>query len=242
MSSVLIDGKTGYVDTSGKLAIPAIYDDANYFYNGVALVAQNGTYKLINKTGASVSAETWQFDNTRVDYGSRNMVFYERDGKWGVAKLSSGTTTQTPAAPSLTAKPTSSVVIVDGKSIAFDSYNINDNNYFKLRDLAFTLSDSAKQFSVDYDDATKAITLTGGQPYAPVGGEMSGKGAGAKTPTPTVSKIYLDGKEVNFTAYGIEGNNYFKLRDIGQAFNFGVDWDGSTNTITIDTSKGYTPE
>jgi hypothetical protein len=71
---------------------------------------------------------------------------------------------------------------------------------------------------------------------------MTGKGAGDKTPIPTASKIYLDGKEVSFTAYTIEGNNYFKLRDVGQTFDFGVDWDGATSTIVIDTSKGYTPE
>ena len=55
----------------------------------------------------------------------------------------------------------------------------------------------------------------------------------------TSSKIYLDGKEVSFQAYNIEDNNYFKLRDIGKAFNFGVDWDGANNTIVLDTAKPY---
>lgn len=60
--------------------------------------------------------------------------------------------------------------------------------------------------------------------------------------SPTTSKIYLDGKEVTFTAYNIGGNNYFKLRDIGTAFDFGVTWDGGNSTIIIDTEVGYTPE
>ena len=71
---------------------------------------------------------------------------------------------------------------------------------------------------------------------------MTGKGDGVKTPVPTKSKIYLDGEETQFTAYHIDGNNYFKLRDIGQTFDFGVTWDGAKNTIVIDTSIGYTPE
>jgi hypothetical protein len=71
---------------------------------------------------------------------------------------------------------------------------------------------------------------------------MEGKGAGNKTAIPTTSKITLDGKEVSFTAYNIGDNNYFKLRDIGAALDFGVTWDGENNTIVIDTSKGYTPE
>jgi hypothetical protein len=73
-------------------------------------------------------------------------------------------------------------------------------------------------------------------------GEMEGKSAGDKTPTPTTSKITLDGADTSFTAYNIDGNNYFKLRDIGAAFDFGVDLDGAKNTIIIDTGKGYTPE
>jgi hypothetical protein len=37
------------------------------------------------------------------------------------------------------------------------------------------------------------------------------------------------------------GNNYFKLRDVAQLFDFGVAWDGMNNTITVDTAKAYTP-
>jgi len=146
------------------------------------------------------------------------------------------------AAGGLTATPTEATVLVDGKKVAFDAYNINGNNYFKLRDLAYTLNGTKKQFSVGWDGAKNAITLTSGESYVATGGEMAGKGSGAKTPKPTSSRIYKDGKEVQFTAYNIEDNNYFKLRDIGEAFDFGVDWDGASKTIAIDTSKGYTPE
>jgi hypothetical protein len=148
----------------------------------------------------------------------------------------------TAAAEPLTSKPTASLVLVNGAQTSFDAYNIADNNYFKLRDLAFVLSGTPKQFEVGYDDATKAITLTSGQSYTAEGGEMEGSGAGNKAANPTSSKIYLDGAEISLTAYNIGGYNYFKLRDIGQAFDFGVDWDGANNTIAIDTSKGYTPE
>ncbi|MCL1905883.1 MAG: stalk domain-containing protein, partial [Clostridiales bacterium] len=151
-------------------------------------------------------------------------------------------TTTPPPISTLTAKPTSSTVLVNGENIAFDAYNINGNNYFKLRDLAYILSGTGKQFEVSWDGVNNAIVLTSGKPYTTVGGEMTGKGAGDKTPTPTNSKIIMDGKEIQFTAYNIEGNNYFKLRDIGAAFDFGVDWDVANNTIVIDTSKDYTPE
>ena len=138
-----------------------------------------------------------------------------------------------------TAQPTQSKVLINGKNTAFDAYNINGNNYFKLRDLAYALSGTPKQFDVGWDAAKNAISLASGKPYTITGGEMASKGSGNKTASPTSSKIYLDGKEVSFTAYNIDGNNYFKLRDIGQAINFGVGWDAASNTVTIDMKTGY---
>ena len=133
-------------------------------------------------------------------------------------------------------------VMVNGKIVAFEAYNIGGNNYFKLRDLAYVLGGTEKQFEIGWDAQNNAISLTSGAPYTANGSEMQGKGAGEKIPTPTTSKIYLDGAEASFTAYHIEGNNYFKLRDVGAAFDFGVTWDGANNTIVIDTSLSYTPE
>jgi len=140
------------------------------------------------------------------------------------------------------AAPTASTVLVNGKNVAFDAYQIDGSNYFKLRDLAYTLNGTEKQFSVGWDEAANAISLVRNEPYVAVGGEMTGKGGGEATAAPTDSKILLNGFNAQFTAYNIGGNNYFKLRDIGAAINFGVDWDEENNTIAIDTSKDYVQE
>ncbi|MCL2058215.1 MAG: hypothetical protein FWH01_04030 [Oscillospiraceae bacterium] len=156
----------------------------------------------------------------------------------GTPGTSSGGTTPNGWRPqSLVASPTDSTVLIDRGPVTFDAYLIEGNNYFKLRDIAYILVDTTKQFSVDWDDERDAITLTSGLPYVPVGGEMSGKGTGNKTPMPTTSKIYLDGREVSFTAYNIDGNNYFKLRDIGRAIDFNVDW--REEMIWIETGEPY---
>ena len=44
----------------------------------------------------------------------------------------------------------------------------------------------------------------------------------ALTATPSHQTFYLDGQNVDLTAYSINGNNYVKLRDIGKAVDFGV--------------------
>jgi hypothetical protein len=141
-----------------------------------------------------------------------------------------------------TAAPSASTVYVNGVPKAFEAYNIGGNNYFKLRDLAYVLSGTEKQFSVDYDNATKAITLTSGQPYVAVGGEMAKGDGKTKTATRTSSKVYFNGKELNLTVYNIGGNNSFKLRDLMQVLDVYVGYDNATKAITLDTRKKYEPE
>lgn len=135
---------------------------------------------------------------------------------------------------------TASSVLVNGEKKNFDAYSIGGNNYFKLRDLAYVLNGTEKQFGVGWNGADNAITLTSGAAYTPVGGEMAAGSSAAPSVAPASAKVLVDGKEVSLTAYSIGGNNYFKLRDIGELFNFGVGWDGATSTITIDTTTGYT--
>ena len=49
--------------------------------------------------------------------------------------------------------------------------------------------------------------------------------------------IYVDGKQVFMTAYNIVGNNYVKLRDIGQAVGFNVYW---SDGVQVDSDAPYT--
>lgn len=51
-----------------------------------------------------------------------------------------------------------------------------------------------------------------------------------RTPHP----IYVDGQQVQMETYAINGSNYVKLRDIGQAVGFEAYWDGSAAQIISD--------
>lgn len=141
----------------------------------------------------------------------------------------------------ISAIPNRSTVLVNGQNVQFDAYTIHQNNYFKLRDLAKILSGTGKQFEVTWDGEKNAIQMCFGKPYTAVGGELAAGDGTNKTAVLNASALYLDGQPIQLTAYTIQGNNYFKLRDVGAAFDFGVDWDGANNTIVINTSKGYTP-
>lgn len=141
----------------------------------------------------------------------------------------------------LTAIPASASVTINGAPVAFQAYNINDNNYFKLRDLAAALNGSGKQFEVGWDEVNNAIGLKSKTSYTVVGGELTvPQGNTAAAAALSTARVYLDGSEINLTAYNINDNNYFKLRDIAAALDFSVVWDEGAQTIGINTSIGYT--
>lgn len=51
--------------------------------------------------------------------------------------------------------------------------------------------------------------------------------------------IYVNGIHTPMTAYAIGGNNYVKLRDIGEAVGFGVSWNSAEQRVEIDSDSPY---
>ena len=145
----------------------------------------------------------------------------------------------TAAPTNVTAAPNASKVYLNGKLIELDAYTINENNYFKLRDVASVVNGTNKQFEVVWDTSRDAINMTSNQPYTRVGGELARGDGKVKTGISNRSPIYKDGSSVTLTAYTINQNNYFKLRDLGQAFNFNVTWDTTNDSVVINTNEPY---
>ena len=52
-------------------------------------------------------------------------------------------------------------------------------------------------------------------------------------------KIIIDGKPTQIEVYSINGSNYAKIRDIGRAMDFSVEYDPLTNTVRIDSGAPY---
>ena len=62
----------------------------------------------------------------------------------------------------------------------------------------------------------------------------------ALTATPGSQIFYVNGQQVELEAYAIHGNNFVKLRDVGEAVDFNVYWDGSA--VQIESDQPYTGE
>ena len=74
-----------------------------------------------------------------------------------------------------------------------------------------------------------------------VSGPASQAAAGLMA-NPSTQRFYVNEQHISLEAYEINGSNYVKLRDIGQAVDFGVTYDAATNTVIISPDKSYEAE
>ena len=132
-----------------------------------------------------------------------------------------------------------SKVLVNGNLVDFEAYLIDNSNYFKLRDIAKVINGTNKQFNITIDSGISAIYLLSGEAYEPNGSELATGDGSQKTAYFNSWSIFKDGKRVILGAFTINGNNFFKLRDLAQIFDIGITWDAATSTIGIDTSISY---
>lgn len=143
------------------------------------------------------------------------------------------------AANALTIVPTRTkgqAVYVGSTRVYPTGYNINDNNYFKLRDVG-----KLAGFGVDWNEDTRTVEISTTRTAPELTGITDTAVTGA-TAKPTDQRITVDGQEVSMTAYKIKGNNYVKLRDIGKTINFGVSFNMTTKAVSIDPNGTYVEE
>lgn len=137
----------------------------------------------------------------------------------------------------ISATPTTAPIMVDDKEILCEAYNIEESNYFKIRDLAAALNGTGKQFQVSWNQKENAIYLTSKMAYTPVGGELSGSAKKSEKAKKSICKIYFDDVEIAVNTYQIGENNYLLLRDIASFLNMYVAWEN--NTIVIQSISQY---
>ncbi|MDR0957642.1 MAG: transglutaminase domain-containing protein, partial [Clostridiales bacterium] len=204
--------------------IDATWDSGNKWENGTKTESTGMLFrKYFDPTlvAFSVDHKIKDYDETKITNSNINSPQSSTDDSTAVAT------------------PSRNAVYVDGQRVSIGAYNINGNNFFKLRDLAYVLKDTEKKFSVIYNSRTNTIILSSGEDYTIVGGETGAVSKVDKEAVISSASVKLNGEKAKISGYTIDGNNYFKLRDIGQAFDFNVSF--SNNTVIIDTTSNYQP-
>ncbi|WP_433921149.1 subtype B tannase [Paenibacillus taichungensis] len=127
-------------------------------------------------------------------------------------------------------------VKVNNEDVAASTYEHDGSVYLKLRDLAMAVAGSDKQFEITWEPTKKTVNLVSGKSYTPNGGELAGTTSlASEQVTSKASTIYLDGQQVQLTAYMVQGNNYVKLSEAANLLNLDLVIDSTTNTVTINT-------
>jgi len=135
-----------------------------------------------------------------------------------------------------TAVPTTTSVLLDGKPVQVGTYTVDGVICFGLRDVAYMLNGTIKQFEVTYTPETNGIDLFAGLPYTAVGSEMSvGTARKSYYVRPTDPNIWMNGQKLPLESYFIYGSHYLNLYDLGKALDFGTECNAADNTATIET-------
>jgi beta-lactamase regulating signal transducer with metallopeptidase domain len=157
-----------------------------------------------------------------------------------VAAILCGAVTQNATAASDTEIVRATVNLrVDGVQYRLGAYNFERTNFVKLRDVAFLLNDSEKQFSISFDNATRQIVITTGAEYTPLGSEMQQQAETNVRAIKNSVRVMRDGELSELYAYTIGGHNYFCLRELSALLNFNVTWDSILRTVSVNTSLDY---
>ncbi|MDO5040747.1 MAG: hypothetical protein Q4D95_01510 [Peptoniphilus sp.] len=145
--------------------------------------------------------------------------------------LSSSVFAQTQAVPS------EQKVVFDEAEVDIKGYNIDGNNYYRLRDLAAVLTGSEINFNVEYDEIYNYIDITRQSKYDKQPDDLKFSDQEIKSMAESYQRTFVDGDKVIFSGYLINENNYYKLRDLGKVLGFPVSFDEDTNSVIIENKK-----
>lgn len=138
------------------------------------------------------------------------------------------------------AKVSSQSILLDGKDTDVKGYIIQDNNYFKLRDVAALLDGKDAEFNVSYDEDRSAVIITSKSDYKKTDADLTPLKDSDSDIKKSTHNVYVNGVRHSFNVYSIDGYNYFKLRELGKTIGFDVNFDEKNNKVLID-SKAIKP-
>lgn len=142
------------------------------------------------------------------------------------------------AAEPKTAELSNAKVAVNGEAIAPQAYTIDGYTYFKLRDVAKALVGTEAGFDVSWDQNARMIALQTGAAYKAQDGDTDAAEFAKKAEAHlSADPVMVNGAEATLEAYNIDGYNYFKLRDLGDAMGFEVTWDKEARMIGINSAE-----
>lgn len=223
--------KYGYLDsTTWTEIIQAQFDTTTPFSNGLAQVSLDSGCGVINTAGQFVvepiydSLIGWDAPDANYCWGFKDENVY-------VCSLNRNDMIS----------PSTCRISIGENDFQIGSYLLVDSlgggtNYVKLRDLASILNNTNAKFNVEWTNSD-GITITQGQSYKKVGGELIPKGEGLKAFSYNDGYLTINGEEITIQGITILGNNYFKIRDLAKILDLEIDYIAETDTVVFPSCQ-----
>lgn len=130
-------------------------------------------------------------------------------------------------------------ILFDGKEIdTIEAYNIEGNNYFKLRDVAALVSGTEINFDVSFNETRRSVEITRDTAYKKQKNDLVKKVSDSKLDVRNAKPVcYIDNEKVLYKGYLINNNNFFRLRDLGKTIGFYVSYDKDEDAVIIKSEK-----
>lgn len=142
--------------------------------------------------------------------------------------------TTTYASGNVRAKPSQSLVFINDIYASLSGFNIQNNNYYGLRDLAKAFTGTTSQFNIRWNQQQNAIEIITGQAYFSEDvEEQNYTSSNTYKAVLSTSKLLINGQPVYIKAYTVNNRNYFQLRDLASKIPFELELDSINNSIQL---------
>lgn len=177
-----------------------------------------GAVNGVNLDGGASSALYYRGETPTPAGRNLNVVFYIKEVK------------------PIQAVKSNSKLLLDNKEVQALAYNIENNNYVQLRDLADLLSSTDAKFDVRWEPGDNSILLVKDEKYVKSLDSFEGRVYPEQTfAKKSKSTVKLSAKTLNLKGYNIDGNNYYKLRDLAEHLGFKVVWNAEKKQVELST-------
>jgi len=217
----------------------------NEYINEIKVMTNGNIYARLSLADVKKYSASYYDENTEEGYVDYPKDYYETNadfvligtkGIYGQKGLNSATNSA-PAVAEKTfgkqAQYSDQPIYLNSSKIDLNTYLIDGSNYCKLRDVAYALKQTDAKFDVSWSESSGGIILQTNTTYS--GTTETNTNSKTENALEYNGKIFVDSKEVSISGYNINGNNYFKLRDLAQLLSFSVDWNSEGSYVAIST-------
>lgn len=120
--------------------------------------------------------------------------------------------------------------LVDGAAVKIGAYTYGGRNYVSLRDLAAAVSGTANAFSVGWDGAANAVTLTTGSAETAGSGAAVSDVVGAKV---SATALTVNGQSLSVSCFEVGGTHYYALAELAPALGFETSYDAAARAVLL---------